>query len=93
MSFVDARNESEDLRQELARVDGQRKEVEAAVASLTIDVTTHRATQQRLGETVVRLQNEAAGESFIVQSPFLASFRRIAKMSELISLAAANSLR
>ena len=64
MSSTDARNESEDLRQELARVDSQRKEAEATVASLTINVATHRTTQQRLEATVVRLQNEAASEHF-----------------------------
>ena len=63
MSSADARNESEELRQELARVDGQWKEVEAAVAS-----------QQRLGETVVQLQNEAAGESFYRAIPFFGFF-------------------
>jgi len=70
LSSADARNESEDLRQELARVDGQRKEAEAAVASLTIDVATHRAMQQRLEAAVVRLQNEAAGEHFYRATPF-----------------------
>ncbi|KAG2565288.1 golgin-84-like isoform X2 [Panicum virgatum] len=59
-SSQNAHNESKDLRQELTRVDSQRKEVEAAVASLTVDVATHRATQQRLEGTVVRLQDEAA---------------------------------
>ena len=63
MSFIDACNESDDLHQELTRVDGQSSETEAAtVASLAVDVATHRSTQQRLEGTLARLQNEATGK-------------------------------
>ena len=60
--FADACIESDDLRQELVRIEGQKNEAEATMASLAVDVATHRATQQRLEVTIVRLQNEAAGK-------------------------------
>ena len=68
--FADACNESDDLRQELVRIEGQKNEAEATMASLAVDVATHRATQQRLEVTIVRLQNEAAGEHFYRATPF-----------------------
>ncbi|KAG2611694.1 hypothetical protein PVAP13_4KG234905 [Panicum virgatum] len=91
-SLQNACNESDDLRQELVRIEGQKNEAEATVASLAVDVASHRATQQRLETTVVRLQNEAAGKCpcrVILLCPFNGSFDE----AKPVSLAAAKSLR
>ena len=40
--FADACNDSDNLRQELVRIVGQKNEAEATVASLAVNVTTHR---------------------------------------------------
>ena len=62
MSYADARNEATGFQQELIRAEGQRRDAEAAVDSLTVDVAKHRAVRANLEGTIVWLQNEAAGK-------------------------------
>jgi hypothetical protein len=50
------------FQQELMRVEGQKRDAEAAMASLTVDVANHRAAHANLEGTVLRLQNEAIGK-------------------------------
>ena len=92
LSFADARNKSDDLRQELTRVDGLKRDAEAMAASLAIDVANQRATQQQLEATIVRLQNKAAGKC-LCYVPLFCSFGGSLNEANLVSLAAANSLR